>query len=188
MRAPRPWIPGPRPRECAPTGRAPSPRTLPREVRLAHPGPKERVVARRDEAQRLPHHGGLEDGASRELALERLAPEARRARPDADVRRRRPLRLHSDQALDHRLRQESLPLEQQLPGERRAVQLAQREDTLGHAATLSTSRPSIRDAAIGWLTCDYLVTYARGDARRRPRLQGARRSHSALPARPPLRA
>src|SRR5215210_3413600 len=135
------------------------PCALPREVRLAHRRAKKRVVVRRDEVQSLPHHGGLEDAASSELALERLAPEARRARPDADVRGRGPLRLHSDQALDHRLRQEPIPLEQQLPGERRAVQLAQREDTLGHAATLSTSRPAIRDG----LTCDYFVTYSHLD-------------------------
>ena len=115
---------------------APRLRRLPREVRLAQRRAEERVVAPRDEVQRLPHHRRLDDGAARELALERLAPEARRARPDADVRRRRPLRLHPDQALDHRRRREPLPLEQELARERRAVQLAQREDALGHAPTL----------------------------------------------------
>ena len=110
---------------------------LPRKVRLAERRAEERVVAPCDEVQRLPHHGRLDDGGARELALERLAPEARRARPDADVRRRRPLRLHPDQALDHRRRREPLPLQQELTRERRAVQLAQREDALGHASTLA---------------------------------------------------
>ena len=113
---------------------------LVREVRLAERRPEERVVTPRDEVQRLPHHGRLDDGGARELALERLAPEARGARPDADVRRRRPLRLHPDQALDHRRRREPLPLQQELTRERRAVQLAKREDALGHAPTLHTSR------------------------------------------------
>ena len=88
--------------------------------------------------QRLSHHGRLDDRRVRELALERLAPEARRSRPDADVRGRRPLRLETDEPLDHRRRREPLPLEEDLPRERRAVQLAQREDALGHAPTLAS--------------------------------------------------
>ena len=50
-----------------------------------------------------------------------------------------PLRLHPDQPLDHRRRREPLPLEQELARERRAVQLAQREDALGHGAKLSAA-------------------------------------------------
>jgi hypothetical protein len=61
--------------------------------------------------KRLSHQVRLDDGAACELALERLAFEARRARPDADVGRLRRLRLHPDQALDHRSRREPLPLE-----------------------------------------------------------------------------
>ncbi|MDP9242316.1 MAG: hypothetical protein M3O84_03980 [Actinomycetota bacterium] len=57
---------------------------------------QERVVATREEVERLPDHGRLDHGAARELPFERLAPEARRARPDPDVRRRRPLGLHPD--------------------------------------------------------------------------------------------
>ncbi len=62
-------------------------RRLPWEVRLTQRRAQERVVMPRDQVQRLPHHRRLDHGATRELALERLAPEARRARPDAEVRR-----------------------------------------------------------------------------------------------------
>ena len=110
-------------------------RRLPREVRLAQCGAEERVVTPRDEMKRLTNHRGLDHGATCELALERFAPEARRACPDADVRRRRPLRLHSDEAFDHRSRRQPLPLEQELPRECRAAQLASCENALGHVST-----------------------------------------------------
>ena len=105
---------------------------LRREDRLAHRRAHEPVVARRDEVERLPHGRRLDDAAARELALERLAAKARCSRPDADVGRRRPLRLHPDEALDHGLRREPLPLQQELTCERRAVQVAQRQDPLTH--------------------------------------------------------
>ena len=117
------------------------PLRLPGEVRLAHRRADKRIVARGDEMQRPSHHRRLHDRGPPEQALERLAPEARRPRPDADVRRRRPLRLHPDQALDHRLRREPLPLQQELPRERRPVQLAQREDALGHRGRTLFRRP-----------------------------------------------
>lgn len=115
---------------------------LPREVRLAHRRPEERVVTAGDEMQRLPHEGCFDDRGARELALERRPPEARRPRPDADVRRRRPLCLHADQALDHRRRREPFPLQQELTRERCAVQLAQREHALAHAPTLHRCPPA----------------------------------------------
>ena len=62
-------------------------RHLPTGDHLAHRRAEEPVVPPGDEMQRLPHHRCLEDGAACELALERLPPEARRTRPDADVRR-----------------------------------------------------------------------------------------------------
>jgi hypothetical protein len=46
------------------------------------------------------------------------------------------LRLQSDQALDYRRGREPLSLQQQLACERCAVELAPREDALGHALTL----------------------------------------------------
>jgi hypothetical protein len=64
--------------------------------------------------------------------LERVAPEPRRARPDTDVRRLRRLRLHPDEALDHRRWRESRAVEEELPRECRAVQFSQREDSFGH--------------------------------------------------------
>jgi len=113
---------------------------LPVEVRLAEGGPEQRVVGPRDEVQRLPHHRRLDDVPALELALQRAAPEAGRARPDADVRRRRPLRLQPDETGDHCCRRAPLPLEQELSGERRAVQLTSGEHPLGHARTLPTPR------------------------------------------------
>ncbi|OLD98046.1 MAG: hypothetical protein AUG91_09970 [Actinobacteria bacterium 13_1_20CM_4_69_9] len=61
--------------------------------------------------------------------------ETGHARPDPDVRRRRPLCLHPREPLDHRHRGESLALEQQLARERRAIQLAHREHAVRHAST-----------------------------------------------------
>jgi hypothetical protein len=52
------------------------------------------------------------------------------------------LRLHPDEALDDRDRREPLPLQQELARQRRAIQLAQGEDALGHASTLQN--PSVR--------------------------------------------
>src|SRR5439155_24474531 len=77
-------------------------------------------------------------GPRGELALGRLPAETGGARPDTDVGRLWRLRLHPDQPLDHRRRRESLSLQQHLTRERRAVQLAQREDALGHVSTLHT--------------------------------------------------
>ena len=107
---------------------------LGRKVRLAERRAQQRVVPSRDEVQRLPHHGRLDDLAARELPLERRAPEDRRPRPDPDIRCLRPLRLHPNEPLDHGGRREALPLEQQLARKRRAIELAQREDALGHGA------------------------------------------------------
>jgi hypothetical protein len=110
---------------------------------------EERVVTFREEVQRLSHDVRLDDGDAGQVALERLAPEARRPRPDANVRGLWRLRLHPDQALDHRRRREPLSLQQELTRERRAVQLAQREDALGHASTLHT-RSSRRRKRSAW--------------------------------------
>ena len=108
------------------------PLRLPGEVRLAHRRPDERVVARGDEVQRLPRRRRPDDRGLPEQSLERPAPEPRRARPDTDVRSLRRLRLHPDEALDHRRRRESRALEEELPRKCRAVQLSQREDSFGH--------------------------------------------------------
>ena len=111
-------------------------RRLPTGDHLAHRRAEEPVVPQSDEMQRLPHHRRLDHRPTRELALERLAPEARRARPDADIRRRRPLRLHADEMLDHLCGRQSLPLEQELTRECCAAQLALCENARGHLSTL----------------------------------------------------
>ena len=94
------------------------------------------IVATRDEVERVPHQRRLHDVAGEERALERLALEGRRARPDADIRRGRPLRLHAAEPFDHGGTPSALPLEQQLPRERRAVQLALRQDAFRHRRRL----------------------------------------------------
>jgi len=65
-------------------------------------------------------------------SLERLAPEAGHTRPETDVGRGRPLRLEAGEALDGGNHRDLAPLEQELPRERRAVQLAQRQNVLCH--------------------------------------------------------
>ncbi len=100
------------------------------------PDREDGVVAPRDEVQRPAHQRRLQHETAPDRALERLAPEAGGAAPDPDVRRRRPLGLHPREPLDRRERRDAPPLEQQLPRQRRAVQLAQRQDALGHASTL----------------------------------------------------
>jgi hypothetical protein len=104
-----------------------------RPLRLPGEGrPDERIIAPRDEVQRRAHHRRPDDRGLPEQSLERPAPEARRARPDTDVRSLRRLRLHPDEALDHRRWRESRAMEEELPRECRAVQFSQREDSFGH--------------------------------------------------------
>src|SRR5207247_8649790 len=81
--------------------------------------------------QRPTHYGRLGDCAARELAFARFATEVRAARPPADIRLVRPLSLHPDESLDERGGREPLPLQQELAGERRAVQFAQGQDADG---------------------------------------------------------
>ena len=129
-----------RPRRAhEPTARAALPGRLLRVVRLAERRPQQRVVAHRDEVERPPHHRRFDESLTARARARAPAPEARRAGPDADVGRRRPLRLHPHQPLDHRHRGQPLPLQQELARERRAVQLPHREDTLGHARTLQSA-------------------------------------------------
>src|SRR3954452_11067496 len=79
------------------------------------------------------------------------ALEARRSRPDAEVRSGRPLRLHPDEPLDDRGRRKPLALEQQLARESRAVQLPQRERALGQPG----SHPSRYGVAVRGGTVAY---------------------------------
>ncbi len=68
-------------------------------VHVLERGVEDGVIARRDEVQRPPHDRRLEDLAALHCAFERLAPEALEARPEAEVRRRGPLRLQADEPL-----------------------------------------------------------------------------------------
>ena len=70
--------------------------------------------------------------AALEQAREVVALEAREARPQPDVHRRRVLRLQAAHALEHARRCEVAALEQQLAGEQRPVEVALAEDALRH--------------------------------------------------------
>ena len=73
-----------------------------REVRLAERRSQDGVVAPGQQVQRLAHHSRFHHRSpAPELALERGGAEARRARPDPDVRGGWPLRLHANQPLEH---------------------------------------------------------------------------------------
>src|SRR5260370_5205303 len=61
-------------------------------------------------------------------APEALALEVPQARPERDVRRRRPLRLQRGQALDRGDDRKRFSLEQQLTRKRGAIELAHAED------------------------------------------------------------
>ena len=74
------------------------------------------------------------------------------ARPEPDVRRRRPLRLHAGEALDRGQHADLLALEQQLPRERRAVQLLQRQDALCHGMRRNSTEPPVTIANSATLT------------------------------------
>jgi len=110
-----------------------------REVRLVEPGrhvaqrrPEDGIVARGEQVERPSHHRRLHDLSLAERPLERLAPETGHTRPETDVGRGRPLRLEAGEALDGGNHPDLASLEQELPRERRAVQLAQRQNALCH--------------------------------------------------------
>ena len=74
--------------------------------------------------QRPAHEGRLHDAALSEGALEVRDREAGKARPESDVRCGRPLGLQAGEALDRGCRRDGGPLEEQLPCEEGAVQIA----------------------------------------------------------------
>ena len=156
-----------------------------REVRLVVPGrhvaqrrPEDRIVARADEMQRPAHHRRLDHVAAEHRLLERLPSEAGEPRPEPDVRGGRPLRLHPGEPLDRGDRIEPLPLEQQLPRQRGAVQLPQGQHARRHgrfhlAEPGRGMRRSVTDAI---------------PAARHPRRRGLRRPRRRRPARRPPRS
>ena len=76
-------------------------------------------------------HRRLDDAAPLERTRERLALEALDARPESDVGGRRVLSLDPAHPLDRARQRQVRRLEQQLPREQRAVQLAPGQETLG---------------------------------------------------------
>ncbi len=112
---------------------------------------EERVVARRDEVERAAHHRRLQHVAAQHRALERRPAESVEPRPQPDVRRRRPLRLHPDEPLDRRERRRAPPLEQHLARERGAIQLPQRQRPHAAYATRVTVRVRMAPSPTGFL-------------------------------------
>ena len=81
-----------------------------------------------------------------ERTVERLWPEAVQPRPQPDVGGRGELRLQPGDPLEGGHDAEAHALQEQLPSERRAVQLALRQDALGHASTLARMSVRVRMA------------------------------------------
>ncbi len=90
-----------------------------------------------DDVDRRAHERRLHDRAPFERARQVITPEAVEARPEPDVRVRGVLVLDPADALERARDRERRAFEQELAREQRAVQLALREDSLGHAATLA---------------------------------------------------
>ena len=103
--------------------------------------PEERIVAPRDEVQRLPRRRRPDDGGLPEKSLERPAPEP-------VVRVQIPMYgACGDRACIPTRRSitavgESRAVEEELPRECRAVQFSQREDSFGHGRGTLTRRRS----------------------------------------------
>ena len=96
-------------------------------------------------------HGAAHQQAARrasaeERTVERLWTEAVQPRPQPDVRGGGELRLQPGDPLEGGHDAEAHALQEQLPSERRAVQLALRQDALGHASTLVRMSVRVRMA------------------------------------------
>ena len=83
------------------------------------------------------HEGRLDDSAPMQGPVEVAAAEAVETRPQADVRRRRVLRLDATHPFHRHRQAAAVPVQQSLPREHRPVQLALREDTrVAHPGTV----------------------------------------------------
>ena len=102
----------------------------------ADPRGEERVVAPRDQVNRLAHERGLDHGASLERSREIVAAEALETRPEPDVAVRRVLVLDPTDSLERARNRQPGALEQELAREQRPVQLSLRERPLGQEANL----------------------------------------------------
>jgi hypothetical protein len=77
------------------------------------------------------HQRGLHDRAPFQRARELVALKAGQSRPQADVHRRRVLRLHPADPFERARERFAPACQQQLPLEQRAVELALTHDALG---------------------------------------------------------
>ena len=98
----------------------------------ADPRGQERIVAPRDEMDRLAHQRSLDHAPPLQGAREIPPLEPLDGRPQPDVAVRRVLILNPADPFEHPRDRQPHALEEQLPGEQRPVQLSRREDALGH--------------------------------------------------------
>ena len=92
------------------------------------------VVLRAHEVERRAHERRLHDAPASDGAHEVIGAEALDARPEPEVRRRRPLRLEPSRPLERLRHRERSTCEQELARERRPVELAKRQQA--HASTI----------------------------------------------------
>ena len=91
--------------------------------------------------ERAPLEQRLHEPSPRERLRQLVALEAVEPRPEREIGNRRRLRLQAAEPLDRLNGAQWLPLEQELPLEQGAVEVAPREDTLGsrHAGEASSA-------------------------------------------------
>jgi hypothetical protein len=83
------------------------------------------------------HQQAAHGPAAQERPVERLRPETLQPGPEPDIGGRGELRLQPGDTLERRDDAQPGALQQLLPGEARAVQLALRQDPLGPPSTLT---------------------------------------------------
>src|SRR5262249_8356368 len=95
--------------------------------RQSHRRPEHSVVAPRDEMDGAAHEHCSNRLFAQQRTLERLPSESLEPRPEADIRRRRPLCLESGDTLERPHDRQPPAFEQQLARERGAIELPQRQ-------------------------------------------------------------
>ena len=98
------------------------------------------VVARRDHVDRAAHQRALDDRSPLQRLRQLRAFEAFEPRPQPDVGGRRVLRLHPAHPLDRPRERRARALQQHLPSQQGAVQLAFGQRPLGHRRSLRSRR------------------------------------------------
>jgi len=95
----------------------------PAPARVANRDGERPVIALGDQVDRRAHQRRLDDRPALERAGQRVTLQALHARPEPEVHRRRVLRLKAGNSLERSRNGQPRPIEQQLPGQQRAVQL-----------------------------------------------------------------